>query len=121
MPVRGVRRRAPATRASGLLLLVVLVMAQPQVLCGLHCMLFAGSMPVGAPTGQHGDHAPGALCHGHTMTGRQTIPVARLATAWLPGVRARGLVAPVHAFRLPDPRPPRLPPFPDPESPPPRG
>ncbi len=118
---RGVKRRTPALRVSSLLLLLVLVAVQPQALCGLHCMFFAGFAPMGAPAGHpaHGDHA--TLCHGSSITGGRTIPTGRLATAWLPAAAAPTLPPPLHAFAIPVPPPARPSVLPEPESPPPRG
>lgn len=121
MPMRGLRRRTPARRVSALLFLAVLVAVQPQVLCGVHCMLLGHPAPMGAPSGQSGHHPAEALCHTHALTGRRSPPAGRLATSWLPVGAATAVPAPVHRFRLPAPSPTRVLAIPMPPTPPPRG
>jgi len=86
-----VKRRSPTRRVVAFLALAVAVAAQPQVMCGIHC-LFVRDM---AHTS-----APGAFCHGQSVTTGHSASAPRLALAWLPADAPIGATGHPHAFVL---------------------
>ncbi len=79
---RSARPRSPGSRVVALLALCVALAAQPQVICGLHCIFSPadpGSMPM-----SHGAPVPMAFCHSGAVTSHRTPIAPRLALAWLP-------------------------------------
>ena len=128
------RRDAPLRRIAGVLALALLVAAQPQLVCGLHCLMMSRlAPPMDAAMGHHAHpaadqashHATGAtsgvLCHAGSLTSQQSVPLGRVAVAWLHARAGADVFATVRAFAPADAPARLLSILPEPTSPPPRG
>ncbi len=119
------KRPSPLRRITGLLLLAVLVAAQPQLLCGLHCLLSEAAAPMdgapGHPVGHPAAPMSMALCHGGSVTSHRTLPQGSLATVWIPAGPVAARPAAVRTLALVDEPSTPLSAISDTESPPPRG
>lgn len=130
------KRRSPGYRLAAALGLAVILLAQPQVLCGLHCLFTHPGAPTSDPMAmqamasghEHGgaahaaagalaDDGPGhggttsapmVLCHGGRITSHPAPLAPRLALAWLPGLALASVAQGTVAVGFPaDVTPPR--------------